>query len=29
MEKSSVYKDRALSSLKGNWDKGVIATIIY
>lgn len=29
MEKSSVYKDRALASLKGNWDKGVIATIIY
>ncbi|MBR2231850.1 MAG: DUF975 family protein [Prevotella sp.] len=29
MESFSVYKDRALASLKGNWDKGVIATVIY
>lgn len=29
MESFSVYKDRALASLKGNWDKGIIATLIY
>lgn len=29
MESFSFYKDRALASLKGNWDKGVIATVIY
>ncbi|MBP5570902.1 MAG: DUF975 family protein [Prevotella sp.] len=29
MESFTVYKDRALASLKGNWDKGVIATVIY
>lgn len=29
MQSSTVYKDRALASLKGNWDKGVIATVIY
>lgn len=29
MESFSVYKDRALASLKGKWDKGVIATVIY
>jgi uncharacterized membrane protein len=28
MDTSSGYKDRALESLKGNWDKGILATII-
>ena len=29
MDTISGYKDRALESLKGNWDKGIIATVIY
>lgn len=28
MDTSSGYKDRALESLKGNWDKGILATLI-
>lgn len=29
MDTRANYKDRALASLKGNWDKGIIATLIY
>ncbi len=29
MESIKVYKERALTSLKGNWGKGVVATLVY
>ncbi|MDE5948735.1 MAG: DUF975 family protein [Prevotella sp.] len=29
MESIKVYKERALTSLKGNWGKGAVATLVY